>query len=47
MNYDYYCKDCSHEFDYDEGFKSFMGREYIECPHCRGGNIKNQEYGVK
>ena len=29
------------EFDYDEGIKTFMGSEWIQCPECKGTNIKD------
>jgi len=41
MSYDYTCKDCGHEFDYNEGVK-FMGMgEIVSCSHCRGFNVKD------
>jgi len=32
--YDYVCKSCSHEFDYDEGLMSYASVKWIECPVC-------------
>ena len=39
--YCFTCLDCGHEFDYDEGIKTFMGSEWIQCPECKGTNIKD------
>jgi len=40
-SYCFTCLDCGHEFDYDEGVKTFMRSEWIQCPMCKGTNTKD------
>ena len=41
MDYDYICKDCGHEFDWGQGVNTLGANEWVDCPHCKGGNVKD------
>ncbi len=41
MDYDYLCLNCIHEFYFWEGVIMNKHESWVECPHCKSGNIKD------